>query len=60
MSVYTTLYVTKGKAMEIYLREKFSIDDKELERFMDEYLAPSLYNVLLVENDHKNDDDLVY
>ena len=59
MGVYSTLYITRKKALEIWVVEQLTLpSDEELERFMDDYLEPRLFNCRIVaDGDDYNDDD---
>jgi hypothetical protein len=59
MSIYTTLYITRTKALALYAERMGYISDRELEEFLDTLLAPSLYNAIVVEDDRPNDDKLI-
>lgn len=60
MSAYSTINITRGKAMKTWL-EKFAngLSDEELERFMDEELDSRLYNCRIVPDHCENDDNLI-
>ena len=58
MSAYTTLYVTRGKAMEIFMRGREPlISDLSLEIHMDDLLDERLYNCIIVDDDYEGSDD---
>jgi len=61
MSAYTTLRVTRDKALSIRLKKLIdNISDEELEDYMDDLMEPRLYNVIIVPSDSEdNDDDMV-
>lgn len=60
MSVYTTLYITRSKAKELLIRELMGdITDDMLEKFMDEFLEPRLYNAFIVDDSAPNNDDVI-
>lgn len=60
MSAYTTINITRQKAMQTWL-EKFTsgLSDDDLERFMDELLDDRLYNCNIVQDHCDNDDHLI-
>lgn len=59
MSAYTTLYITRSKALQLYLEKYSAITNKELEGFLDNLLEPRLYNAIVVEDGMANDDNVV-
>jgi hypothetical protein len=60
MSAYTSLRVTRSKAVqELVKRLLQDANDKRLEEFMDNLLAPRLYNAVIVPDGAPNDDELV-
>ena len=60
MSAYTTLRVTRKKAIEIVMAKLLDgMTDQELEDFMDKELEPRLYNARIVADDSENDDEYV-
>jgi len=61
MGVYSTLNITRQKALETWIAETAGIpSNKELESFMDDYLEPRLYNCRIVADgdDYNNDDEI--
>lgn len=64
MGAYTTLRITRGKAMELLTKSMFgeheSRMDGVLERFMEDRLAASIRNCLIVPDDcdDNNDDEV--
>ena len=59
MGAYSTLNITRKKALEIWIAN-ITADPttEELERFMDNYLEPRLYNCRIVaDSDEYNNDD---
>ena len=61
MSAYTTLHITRSKAMEIFMRGREPlISDLSLEIHMDDLLDERLYNCIIVDDDYEgSDDDIV-
>ena len=62
MSAYSTLVITRSKALEVWLSEQaISLpSDEELEVWMDEYLEPRLYNCCIIDReDEYNDNDAI-
>ena len=60
MGAYSTLQITRGKAIEVMMRELHSEPSNDtLERFMDEYLESRLYNCTIVPDGYDNDDEVV-
>lgn len=59
MGAYATLNITRKKALEIWISEQMSLpNDQELERFIDDYLEPRLFNCRIVaDGDEYNNDD---
>lgn len=65
MSAFTTLRLTKNKALEILAKaiidDMATEDTKVIERLLDDVLAKRLYNVQIVDNDcTENDDNEIY
>jgi hypothetical protein len=59
MSIYSTIYLSRGKAAELLLEKIFGpLSDRELADKVDDVVADRLYNVLIT-HDEKNDDHLV-
>ena len=61
MGAYSTLNITRSKAKQIMIdRLMGDITDDELEKFMDDYLEPRLYNCRIVADgdDYNNDDEI--
>jgi len=54
MSAYTTLYLSRQKAIEMIIKKTFSMTDDEIVMIMDKILEPRLYNCFISE---KGDDD---
>jgi len=60
MGVYSTVDITRGKAIELLLEATHgNLSDAALEAFMDVLLEPRLLNVCIVSNDQPNSDDLI-
>lgn len=60
MGVYSTIDITRGKALELLLEATHGeLSDAALMAFMDVLLEPRLMNVCIVGNDRPNSDDLV-
>lgn len=60
MSAYTTLHITRAKAVEVVLSLLLeNLPDEELVRMVDGVLEPRLYNVRIVTPDAQNDDHLL-
>lgn len=57
MGAHSTIYVTRTKALEEYLKRAGSITDQELERFMDDLLYDKLYNVSIVPDNYEQNED---
>lgn len=58
MSAYTTLYITRSRAIEEIFARQFS--DDQLASFMDTLLEPRLYNCIIVSDDEEtNDNDML-
>jgi hypothetical protein len=58
MSAYTTILITKSKAIELYLGkviDRISVED--LERFLDRELEHRLYNVIVVPDGYEDNDN---
>lgn len=59
MSAYTTIDITRGKALELYVKHHLGeVSDSNLESFMDELMQPALYRCSVVNNDQPNYDYL--
>lgn len=50
MSSYSTLYVTRSRALELYAKLQ-GPSDAEMERLFDEKIKSKLYNVCIVSDD---------
>ena len=60
MSAYTTLFITRSKAKEVYLKSlPVAVTDEILKEFMDKLLNNRLYNAIIVDDDHHENDDFV-
>lgn len=60
MSAFSTLYITRNKARELYLQKALGvITDQELEEFLDGYLRDKLYNAIIVDDTSEPNDDNV-
>lgn len=60
MSAYSTINITRSKAIETMIRQISSgVSDETLEEFMDVFLRARLYNVRIVPDDSENDNDVV-
>lgn len=58
MSAYTTLNITRSKAIAFYIEQMLGgIPDRELERVLDIHLEPGLYNVRIVPDSWESNDD---
>ncbi len=57
MSAFSTLYITRDTALQLYIQEHQQITDQMLEKFMDDFLEPKLYNCIIVNNDAEVTDD---
>jgi hypothetical protein len=57
MSAYTTLHVTRKKAMETVAMTLLSADDELLGQFLDAILRDRLYNAIIVPTGHEPNDD---
>ena len=59
MSIYSTIYLSRGKAAELLLESIFgSLSDSELGDKVDALVRDKLYNVLITDSEN-NDDHLV-
>jgi len=59
MSIYSTIYLSRGKAAELLLESIFgSLSDSELGDKVDTLVRDKLYNVLITDSEN-NDDHLV-
>lgn len=60
MSAYTTLKVTRSRAMLEVMNKLLNMSDSDLEHFMDKILEPRLYNCRVVDDcSPENDDDIL-
>lgn len=60
MSAYSTLNITRGKAVQTLLAKiEAGLTDEELAAFMNRELETRLYNVRIVADDEPNDDEVV-
>ncbi len=60
MSAFSTLNITRGKAVQVLLDKiAAGLSDEELAAFLDRELEPRLYNVRIVSDDEPNDDEVV-
>lgn len=60
MSAYTTLYITRKKALEIFYKETTNVPtDEKLESFMDNYLKSRLHDCIITADNGPNDDDCI-
>ena len=58
MSAYSTLYITRTRALAVLLERALGgITDEQLENFVDKILEPRLYNCRVVSDDHEHNDD---
>ena len=60
MSAYSTIFVTESKAKDYLIREILSADYEKLKEYLDKSLQDRLYNVVIVDDGSKiNDDELL-
>lgn len=60
MSAYSTIFVTESKARDYLIREIISADYEKLKEYLDKSLQDRLYNVAIVDDGSKiNDDELL-
>lgn len=59
MSAFTTLHITRNRAKEFVMNKFFKLSDEQLERFLDDFLEESLYNVRIVGEYAENDDKVL-
>jgi hypothetical protein len=60
MSAYSTIFVTESKARDYLIREIISADYEKLKEYLDKSLRDRLYNVVIVDDGSKiNDDELL-
>jgi hypothetical protein len=59
MSAFSTLHITRTRALAEFAKSIRDMDDERLESFMDKLLEPRLYNVIIVDDDGPNDDDVL-
>lgn len=60
MSAYSTLDITRGKAQEVLMQHIASgLSDQQLAEFLDRVLEPRLYNVRIVPDGTRNDDEVL-
>lgn len=60
MSAYSTLYITRQKAINIILNKLMGgISDEELKELMNKELEHRLYRVCIVSDNSENDDDKI-
>ena len=60
MSAYSTIFVTESKARDYLIREIVSADYEKLKEYLDKSLRDRLYNVVIVDDGSKiNDDELL-
>jgi hypothetical protein len=60
MSAYSTIFVTESKARDYLIREIISADYEKLKEYLDKSLRDRLYNVAIVDDGSKiNDDELL-
>ena len=60
MSAYSTIFVTESKAKDYLIREILSADYEKLKKYLDKSLQDRLYNVSIVDDGSKiNDDELL-
>lgn len=57
MSAYTTLYITRSRAIEEIFARQFS--DDQLATLLDTLLDSRLYNCIIVCDDETNDNELL-
>lgn len=58
MSTYSTLYITRAKAIETIFGQEFT--DEQLAEMMDAILRDRLYNCRIVNNEFPvNDDEVI-
>lgn len=57
MSIYTTLSISRQKALELYHRVHSSITNEQLESFIEEYcMEGTCYNCMIIDNPNYKDD----
>jgi hypothetical protein len=60
MSAYSTISVTRSAAKKkLFEYIMGNISDKQLESFLDDVVRHRLYNVMIVNDDEKNEDFLL-
>ena len=60
MSAYSTIFVTESKARDYLIREIVSANYEKLKEYLDKSLQDRLYNVVIVDDGSKiNDDELL-
>lgn len=59
MSAYTTINITRSKALQLIIEKMGGISDEELEEFIDKILEDKLYNCNIVPDHCDNDDCLL-
>jgi len=60
LSAYSTIFVTESKAKDYLIREILSADYEKLKEYLDKSLQDRLYNVVIVDDGSKiNDDELL-
>jgi len=60
LSAYSTIFVTESKAKDYLIREILSADYEKLKEYLDKSLQDRLYNVAIVDDGSKiNDDELL-
>jgi len=60
LSAYSTIFVTESKARDYLIREIISADYEKLKEYLDKSLQDRLYNVAIVDDGSKiNDDELL-
>lgn len=57
MGAYSTLNITRSKAITLYLEKLGGISDEELEEFVDKILEDKLYNCNIVPDHCEENDD---
>jgi len=59
MGVFSTLNITRSKAMRFVFAQMENVSDDDLGELMDVFLQPHLYNCTIVSNDDENNNDNV-
>lgn len=57
MGAHSTLYITRTRAIQEFMKHTYSPSDEMLEEFLDKLLDNRLYNTVIIPDDCEDNDD---